>query len=278
MPEKDVAQYGISVVCPTYNCSNYIQRTIDSLLNQTDLSEEVIFSDDGSRDDTVYIIEKNRARFEKSGIRLHIGRNVHQGPGATRNHGVFKACQPWIAFLDADDTWKPEKLKRIRQAMKKFLKANCFLHWEEYVRSNGLHILLQHGNRYDPNQSLYIQLYKSNFFSTSAIVCKRTILMEVDGFDPSLPNAQDYDLWLKMSQLMQLHIVPEVLGSYIEEPNSITARPYYNRFQSELRIAWRHRRKGEVLLLIFKIFRIFLSKQWFFSMLNLVQGNKYHNN
>ena len=165
-----------------------------------------------------------------------------------------------------------------KEAMRKFLKANCFLHWEEYVRFNGLHIPLHHGNRYNPNQSLYLQLYKSNFFSTSAIVCKRTILMKVDGFDPSLPNAQDYDLWLKMSQLMQLHIVPEVLGSYIEEPNSITARPYYNRFQSELRIAWRHRRKGEVLLLIFKIFRIFLSKQWFFSMLNLVQGNKYHNN
>ena len=51
MLEKDVGQYGISVVCPTYNCSNYIQRTIDSLLNQTELPEEVIFSDDGSGDD-----------------------------------------------------------------------------------------------------------------------------------------------------------------------------------------------------------------------------------
>ena len=111
MPEKkDIYQYGISVVCPTYNCSAYIQRTIDSILSQTELPEEVIFSDDGSRDDTVYIIEKNRARFEKSGIRLHIGRNVHQGPGAARNDGVFKASQPWLAFLDADDVWKNEKI------------------------------------------------------------------------------------------------------------------------------------------------------------------------
>ena len=95
MPEKrDIYQYGISVVCPTYNCSAYIQRTIDSILNQTELPEEVIFSDDGSGDDTASIIEDNRTRFEQLGIRLNIDCNVHQGPGAARNHGVFKASQP----------------------------------------------------------------------------------------------------------------------------------------------------------------------------------------
>jgi|TARA_B100001971_G_C18217532_1_gene554894 glycosyltransferase involved in cell wall biosynthesis len=279
MPEKNVDQYGISVVCPTYNCSTYIQRTIESLLNQTELPNEVIFSDDGSDDDTVNIIEKNRDRFEESSIQLYVERNDHQGPGAARNNGIAIASQLWIAFLDADDVWKNEKISHVRKAMHENCSSNCFLHWEEYVKINGDRQPLKHGlNYYDPDLSLLIQLYQKNFLSTSAVVCKKKLVQNAGGFDTTLPNAQDLELWLKMSSHMNLTVLPEILGEYIEELGSISARPYYNRFWTEIRIALRYRKKVSLNLFLYRITKIILSKQWFYTFFNMFNSVKKHNN
>ena len=270
---------GISVVCPTYNCSDYIQRTINSLLSQTEAPEEIIFSDDGSQDNTIQIIENNRDKFEQSGIVLKLITNNHGGPGATRNKGIEKASQVWIAFLDADDTWKKDKLNRARKSIVENSESNCFLHWEEYIRTNGSSRLLSHGDGYyQPNTDLLEQLYRRNFISTSAMICKKKIIHEVNGFDTTLPNAQDYDLWLKMANQMDLTIIPTVLGEYIEEPSSITARPYYNRIWSEIRIAFRYSKQVTLSLFIKKIFKIILSKQWYYTLLNLIFRKQKHSN
>jgi glycosyltransferase involved in cell wall biosynthesis len=273
MPEK-----GVAVVCPTYNSAAYINRTLDTLLSQQCFPEEVIFSDDGSQDNTVEIIETNRSRFEQAGIELKILCNQHEGPGAARNHGIFCTELPWIAFLDADDTWKPEKLKCIKQVMKKSPEINCIFHWEEYIHADGKVTSLEHGKTYDENFSTPKQLYRNNFLSTSAVVCRFSLLLEYGGFDETLPNGQDYDLWLKMSPMMNIKIIPEILGSYIEEATSITARPYHKRFKSDLRIAWRHRNKGNTRLLSWKLLRIFISKQWFYTLRNLLQSKAGHSN
>ena len=68
MPNQISNPNGISVVCPTYNSSAYIQRTINSLLSQIEFPQEIIFSDDGSSDDTMNILENNRTSFEKYSI------------------------------------------------------------------------------------------------------------------------------------------------------------------------------------------------------------------
>ncbi|SVC08274.1 uncharacterized protein METZ01_LOCUS261128, partial [marine metagenome] len=250
-----------------------------SILNQTELPEEVIFSDDGSGDDTASIIEENRTRFEKLGIGLNIDCNVHQGPGAARNHGVFKASQPWIAFLDADDVWKNEKIFYIRQSMQEKPNSNCFLHWEEYIKMNGKRSPLKHGfNYYNSDLFLLPQLYRKNFLSTSTIVCKKQLIENSGGFDTTLPNAQDYELWLRMSSQMNLTIIPKILGEYIEQSTSITARPYYIRFWSEMRIAMRYRKKVNLNYFLYKITKIILSKQWFYTLFNLLIREKKHSN
>lgn len=267
---------GISVVCPTYNSTNFIQRTLDSLLEQDEFPQEIIFSDDGSDDGTADLIESRRKNFEDRGIDLKILRNVHEGPGYARNRGVAIATQIWIAFLDSDDTWKKKKLQRIHETIRKFPQANCLLHWEEYCRSNGKLRRLKHGQNYDPSQDISFQLYDENFISTSAFVCHRDLILAAGGFDHSLPNGQDYELWLRMSTGMRLQILPEILGSYIEESQSITARPYYLRVLAELRIAWRHRDKGGTILLTWKLLRILFSRQWVYTLLNLLQRREGH--
>ena len=267
----------IAVVCPTYNSAAYINRTLDTLLSQIVTPEEVFFSDDGSQDNTVEIIEKNREQFTQVGIELKVLNNLHEGPGAARNHGILATKLPWIAFLDADDTWKPEKLKRVRQTIKKYPDFNCILHWEEYVRVDGSVTTLEHGENFQQNLPVSKQLYRNNFLSTSAVVCRRSLLQEVGCFDVTLPNGQDYDLWLKMSPMVKIKIIPEILGSYLEVATSITARPYYKRFFSYLRIALRHRDKGNIWVLLWKIVRILISKQWFYTLNNLLQRKANHN-
>lgn len=266
----------IAVVCPTFNCESYIERTLDSLLSQEDYPEEIIFSDDGSEDNTVKIIKQNQKRFTKVGISLKIITNLHEGPGASRNQGIYATNMPWISFLDADDTWKPEKIKRIRQEIKMFPEINCFLHWEEYKRADNSVFILDHGNNYQQKYSLSKQLYCNNFLSTSAVTCLRSMIMEVGGFDNSLLNGQDYDLWLKMSSKMKIKIISDIMGTYFEEASSITARPYYKRFKSEIKIAWKHKDKGNNWLLTWKLFRILLSKQWLFTLLNTFNNKKRH--
>ena len=114
--------------------------------------------------------------------------------------------------------------------------------------------------------------------STSTIVCKKQLIENSGGFDTTLPNAQDYDLWLRMSTQMNLTIIPKILGEYIEQSDSITARPYYMRFWSEMRIAIRYRKKVNLNYFLYKITKIMLSKQWFYTLFNLLIREKKHSN
>lgn len=267
----------ITVVCPTYNSSHYIDRAIQSILSQKDPPSEVVFSDDGSKDETVSIIEKNRSKFEKLNIDLIILQNIHKGPGFARNQGILSATKAWIAFLDSDDEWMIDKIKNINQVIsKKNTETNCILHWESYIRQNGQSVILKHGSNYISTQNISNQLYTRNFFSTSAIVCRKDIIAKCGYFDETLPNGQDYELWLRMSPLIRLTVIPHVLGSYFEEESSITARPYYKRCISNLRIVWQHKDKGSTGLLILKIYRILISKQWYYTFVNLLMGRYRH--
>jgi hypothetical protein len=157
--------------------------------------------------------------------------------------------------------------------------SNCFFHWEEYIKINGKRSSLKHGfNYYNPDLPLLSQLYRENFLSTSTIVCKKQLIENSGGFDTTLPNAQDYDLWLRMSTQMNLTIIPKILGEYIEQSDSITARPYYMRFWSEMRIAIRYRKKVNLNYFLYKITKIMLSKQWFYTLFNLLIREKKHSN
>ena len=253
----------ISVVCPTYNSEKYIEKAIKSLLSQDVKPDEVIFSDDGSKDKTVNIIKKYQTPFEKKGIAIKIIINTHSGPGGARNSGIKQSSFSWIAFIDSDDIWYSNKISLVKNSINQNPKKNCFLHWEKLIKTNGEVIDLKHGELVSSDRPLENQLYKSNFFSTSAIVCSKSLIIDSGYFDTSLPNAQDYDLWLKMSPNIKLEILEDFLGEYIEQNNSISSRSYIFRIGSQLRLIFRHRKKGTIYLFFFKIIRLFVTKQWF---------------
>jgi len=101
----------ISVIIPTWNRAGMIPRALDSVMVQTLAADEVIVVDDGSTDDTVDFI-----RRAYPGVRLLV--QAHGGVSAARNCGIREAAGNWLAFLDSDDAWLPEKLAQQRSALK----------------------------------------------------------------------------------------------------------------------------------------------------------------
>lgn len=272
----DNSTHRISVVCPTYNSAEFLKTTLESVLAQTHLPGEVVFSDDGSTDDTVTILESFRQEFEGRGVDFVVLNNPHRGPGATRNQGVFCASGEWIAFLDSDDRWEPGKIAAVEQAIMDHPDANLFQHWESYERLDGRTSQMRHAEFYNPEESLPSQLYRSCIFSTSALVCRKSLIIKFGGFDESLPVNQDYELWLRMSPEIKLVVIREELGSYVERGGSITAKPYYRKYPHLMTTIIRHREKGGWKLFAYRALRLTLTRQWWIMIQKMWSGSQGH--
>ena len=254
--ERPIAAFSISVVCPTFNSQEFVGKAIASVLNQSVLPYELIISDDGSTDGTADLVERLINSLDLCCLLL---RNEHRGPGAARNAGIRSATGEWIAFLDSDDFWEPEKLERIAEAIERHPDANFICHHETMIRKDGRHQALQYGLRYRCNRPLVRQVYASNIFSTSAVVCRRSLLLECGLFDEGLMSAQDYDLWLRLSPDIRPFFVEESLGYYVERAGNITSGNSGARMLNELRIATRHANMVPRLDYIMRVTRIFRS-------------------
>ncbi len=248
----------ISIVCPTYNSKLFIERTLKSVISQTVRPLELIISDDGSTDGTLDFIknffDSNQVEFE-----YKIIQNPHRGPGASRNEGIRAARGDWIAFLDSDDIWYPDKISQIQNAINNNLNINFICNNEILVSKKNKKRLMNYSKKYNPNIKLFDQLYTSNLFSTSAVACKRSLLINNSLFDEKLLSAQDYDLWLKLSPNIKLYFINKPLGEYIEREGNITSSSLNKRLKNELLIAKRYRKHFSFFRYFMRVVHILLS-------------------
>lgn len=235
------AMLDVSVVIPAYNATAFIEPTLMSAIGQTLQPREVIVADDGSSDDTVALVR--HLGVANSGVPVTVVANVHAGPGAARNAGIRAASGEWIAFLDSDDFWLPQKLEAVAVAVGKQPDANIFCHAEEHVHLDGSAMPFDYGALHDPSKLLVRQLYRRNLFSTSAVVCRRSLLFDHGMFDETLMSSQDYELWLRLAPHMKPVWISEVLGRYVERRGNITSGPLFRRLGRTLRILAMHRDK-----------------------------------
>jgi glycosyltransferase involved in cell wall biosynthesis len=232
----------ISVIIPTYNSALFISNAIYSLLNQTMKPFEVIIVDDGSTDNTCEVISNIINKKEE--LNLRIIKGLHKGPGSARNIGIKASKSKWIAFLDSDDLWSINKIKNVSEAIKENIGYTFFCHNEKLVCSNKPTIELDYSKKYDEEINLSKQLYKSNLFSTSAVVCLKEDLLKVGGFDEKLSSAQDYDLWLKMSSIIKPFFINQVLGTYNLRNGNISSTNHFKRLINISKVMIRHKNKG----------------------------------
>jgi teichuronic acid biosynthesis glycosyltransferase TuaG len=261
-----------SVIIPTHNSDKFLDKAFDSVFNQTFLGFEVCVADDHSTDDTKELLLKWQKKFLSKKIQFKLCESPLRGAGAARNAAIDLATGQFLAFLDSDDIWHPLKLERSHIALHPG-QANAFSHFEHYVRLDGRVQISRNG--YDQTTEFQKELYKGNKLSTSALVAKRELFVRSPVFSVDYCSSQDYECWLSIIKSVTLTSSSEILGSYIERAESISSWPYSIRAKNLIRILWKYRHISYTIFLL-RIFKVILSRQWYFQMKNYVQRKKGH--
>ncbi len=197
------AQPGLSVIIPTYNRAPLVSEAVASVLAQTWRDFEVLVVDDASGDGTA-------AALAAFGSRIRVLRSPSRlGVAAARNLGISAAQGQWLAFLDSDDLWRPEKLAR----QMAYLEAHpevVLCQTEETWERGGLKVNQPRSHGKIGGWIFFPSLTRC-LVSPSAVILHRTLFQKHGGFDENLPAAEDYDLWLRLSWRYQIGLVPETL-------------------------------------------------------------------
>ena len=198
----------VSVVIPTYNHAQFLGQALHSVLAQTCTAWEAIVVNNYSQDNTAEIV----AAFDDPRIRLVNFRN-HGIIAASRNHGIQLAQTDLVAFLDSDDVWYPRKLEICLDAIAQGFDLVC--HGEAWTTEGTPARNVFYGP--EARAAYRALLFDGNCISTSAVVVKKSILREAQGFseDPRFVTVEDYDLWLKLARNgARIGFVREILGEY----------------------------------------------------------------
>ena len=214
----------VSVVMPAHNAERTIVAAIESVVAQTFGDWEIVLCDDASTDGTRAAAE---ACFARHGVtRGRVLALAHCGPAEARNHGIRAARGEFVAFLDDDDTWEPAKLARCVEAIQAGgLDVVC--HSEVWLDAgSGDRSVHHYSGLFDARVHPLVSLMRNNPFSTSALMARRAHLLAAGLFDPSLPSAEDYDLWIRLAMIPGIRIgfLDEALGTYLLRPGSESSK------------------------------------------------------
>jgi glycosyltransferase involved in cell wall biosynthesis len=188
----------VDVVIPTYNRRDLLQLAVSSIRAQTLRVERIIIVDDGSTDGTNEWVQ---CEAQGDSRIVHV-KMQHGGANLARNAGIANARADWIAFLDSDDVWEPEKLAQqfaLLERRPDLIGLFCGF------RLVGISDDLRHIPRDDPS---LLDLRCANALgSTSSAVIRADALRLVKGFNPALSSCQDWDLWFRLRQIGRLGVV-----------------------------------------------------------------------
>lgn len=193
-----INNYLVSIIMPSFNAELYIREAIDSVLNQTYKNWELIIVDDGSTDCTAKVA-KNRLVRDK---RIHYYFQENGKQGKARNFGISKSKGVFLAFLDADDLWLPEKLEiQLQEIIEKnvdLLFSDCYV-FDNYEIDNDSQKMNIPTTVFYDKSSLHLFLERNRIPILTVLVKKEKVL-DVGGFSEvlAIQNIEDYHLWLKL--------------------------------------------------------------------------------
>ena len=188
----------VSVIIPTYNHRDFVLDALDSVFAQTFTDHEIIVINDGSPDDTSRLLQP---LVEQK--RIHYVEQPNAGQAAARNRGLALAQGEFIAFLDDDDLWPPEKLGMQVMELRRS-KALLVGGWAG-ITLDGVSVLREQGVR--PGTLNINDLFcGSPFLSPGQTLIRRSTLEELGGFDETIWGADDFDLYLRIASLGELRV------------------------------------------------------------------------
>jgi glycosyltransferase involved in cell wall biosynthesis len=243
------AEPKISVIIPAYNAARFIRRTIDSVLAQSFSDYEIIIIDDGSTDDTAEIVKS-------CGDKVKYIYQKNAGDGPARNTGIAAAKGEWLAFLDHDDQWLPEKL----QLQMELLNKNPDLRWcaGNFYRQIGDiksaacdYDTMQKtlGNRPYLENLFTAMAQKQAVFMTSTMVVHRQAFEKAGLFDSCWLRCADTDMWWRIAFLFpQIGYLPEplaILHLDVQDSVGTNLRLQTKRGEDDRKLIARHLKLAE---------------------------------
>lgn len=204
------------MIITTHNRQERVQKAIRSVLEQSHQPDEIILIDDGSTDSTEKIIHREFPSIQYI-------RQSHQGISQARNKGIAQSSGHWIAFLDSDDEWLPNKLEKQIDQLKKA---------PEYGICHTNEIWIRRGVRVNPKKihqkfggDIFKKCLPLCIISPSSVMIHRTLFNVYGDFDPSLPVCEDYDLWLRLCAFLPvLYVKEQLIVKYGGHPDQLSRK------------------------------------------------------
>lgn len=250
----------VSVVLPTFNRVAYLREAVDSVLAQTHADWELIIADDGSDAETRAFLH------QLTDLRVTALLLSHSGnPAAVRNKAIQKARGKYLAFLDSDDVWVPEKLERQLELMRARRDRRWSYAKDVTIDGRGAPVFDARVSPWVPYEGSILEplLRIDALVSTPSVIAERRLVDEAGGFDEEQHYAEDYDLWLRLAMRSEVSVSPEPLVRVRNHANN------YSRDRVAAYLGWMrlyekmaglvpdsrlralcHRRRGEAALVL----------------------------
>jgi len=231
----------VSVIIPTFNCGSYISEGIDSALNQTFKDFEIIIVDDGSTDNTKEIVQEY---IEKHPKIIKYFYQSNQGVASARNKGIMESKGEYIAILEADDVWLPEKIRmQVKILNENSDAAMVYTDAEMFEGDHLIRASLCHSTHANQKidgfrkkiqqcqfndgtilkESLFDELLFGNLIVTLSVVMRKNCLSDVGNFDSHLA-IDDYDYWIRISEKFPIIYLNKITTRYRYRENSLSGK------------------------------------------------------
>lgn len=192
----------VSVIIPTFNRAQVLGRALDSVFAQTFQNFEIVVVDDGSTDETPELL----AAY---GSRVTVLAQANRGVSSARNRGIRASSGEYVAFLDSDDAWLPDKLTRQIAVLDQHPDIPL-CHTEEIWIRRGVRVN-QMKKHHKQGGYIFPACLPFCVISPSSAMLRRAVFDEVGDFDESLPACEDYDLWLRITKTYPVIFISDPL-------------------------------------------------------------------
>jgi glycosyltransferase involved in cell wall biosynthesis len=201
------ASPAVTVVIPVYNGEKYLRECLESVMTQTWRDFEIVCVDDGSTDGSAAICREFEVRLIQQ---------ANTGQSAARNRGVEVAKGKYIAFLDQDDKWYPERLAKGVAVLDRSEKYGMVYSNLDQIDENGNITILNlfDGTGWHPKRSLDQCLQRDMFILPTSVLIRRSLFVEIGGFDTDLIGYEDDDLFLRAFLRTRMFYVVDALAQW----------------------------------------------------------------
>lgn len=216
----------VSVVMSAYNSVRFIREAIESILNQTYQDFELIIVDDGSTDETLPIA----ASYAERDSRVRVIRANHGGQSRARNTGIQHAQGDWVAIMDHDDVWLPQRLEKQLQAAAANPRVVAWGAYAYHLGPTGKISSVSNAGPVSEEEFYELRRREGAFtLSHASVLLRKEIVLRAGGYDPRLHTAEDMDLFDRMAEYGPVLAIPEPLLLYRLHTSSNTMKNFFRQ-------------------------------------------------